>query len=315
MDGKRRAIAVRRIREVVAAGACDLHLHTTASDGTTTPEVLVDEVIANGLRAFSVTDHDTLAALPAVEAALATKGPDAPILIPGVELSVDYEIRPGRKVEVHVLGYFPLGGIQAVQVWLQEQRQHRRARNRRMCEKLTALGMPITLAELEAEGAYLRDDPAGAALDPGESMVGRVQAANILVRKGYAADRNDAFARLLGVGRPAYAARVRPSLAAAIAFLAKHGGLSVLAHPHVYQWTGCASGLWGRTLSGVLHELAAAGLAGVEAFHGEASAAARAEVLAAGLAAGLLITAGSDYHGDNKRAAMFTAETDFSAGL
>ncbi len=315
MEGKTRAEAARRIREIVAAGACDLHLHTTASDGTTAPEALVDMVAANGLRAFSVTDHDTLAALPAIEAALVSIGPDAPLLIPGVELSVDYEIRPLRKIEVHLLGYFPLGGIEAVEVWLREQRQRRRERNRRMCDKLTALGMPVTLAELEAENERAADAGADTADAGAEAVVGRVQAANLLVRKGYATDRGDAFARFLGVGRPAYAPRERPTLAAAIDFLAAHGGLSVLAHPHVYKWTGEAAGLWGRTLPGVLHELAAVGLAGVEAFHGEATTAERAEVLSAGLAAGLLITAGSDFHGENKHAAMFTAETDFSQGL
>lgn len=308
--------ALLRIRTIVAGGAFDLHLHTTASDGTTSPDELVRMVATGGLRAFSVTDHDTLAALPAIRAALASlaaAGGRVPLFVPGVELSVDYETVPGRMTEIHLLGYFPLGGIEAVEDWLRVQRVRRRERNRRMCAQLTALGMPVTLEELEAEGRPLPDADTGT--DGGETVVGRVQAANLLVRKGFAESRRDAFERFLGPGRPGYAPRERPSLREAIDYLDMHGGIPVVAHPHVYKWTGEASGLYGRTLAEVLTELRGWGLAGVEAFHGEATVAARREVLAAGLAAGLLITAGSDFHGGNKHAAMYTAETDLSSGL
>jgi len=307
--------AEQRIRRMVAEGACDLHLHTNASDGTTPPDVLVRMVAAGGLRAFSVTDHDTIAALPVVRAELEEIGENAPQFVPGVELSVDYEVRPGRAIEVHLLGYFPLGGIEAVEDWLREMRGHRRERNRQMCSLLTRLGMPITLEELEAEGEIpdAEEDPGDR--PDGDIVVGRVQAANILVRKGFAQDRRDAFNRYLGPGRPGYAPRERPGLRSAIEFLASHGGLPVLAHPHVYRWTGDAAGLEGHLLVDVLRKLHGWGLSGVEAFHGEATPEVRAEVLAAGLAAGLLITAGSDFHGGNKHAAMYTAETDFSAGL
>ena len=310
--------AACRIRRIVAAGACDLHLHTTASDGTTSPGDLVRMVVASGLRAFSVTDHDTVAALPGIRDALsglrahpladepahplADEPADVPEFVPGVELSADFEVWPGHIVEIHLLGYFPLGGIEAVEGWLGEQRARRTERNQRMCAILTELGMPLSMEELEAEGTLDQE---------GGNVVGRVQAANILVRKGFAESRRDAFQRFLNPGRPGYARRDRPDLRESIGFLVLHGGVPVVAHPHVYHWTGDASGLGGRKLADVLVRLRDWGLAGVEAFHGEASEQARAEVRAAGLEAGLLLTAGSDFHGSNKHAAMYDRHAFF----
>ena len=311
-------MATERIRQVMAAGACDLHVHTTASDGTVTPDGLVRLVIGHRLRAFAVTDHDTVASVPGIRQALeglagTGKPVSLPVFIPGVELSADYETTPARMAEIHLLGYFPLGGIEAVEAWLAGQRIRRRERNQRMCARLTALGMPITLEELEAEGT-------GPETENGEegmsgSVVGRVQTANILVRKGFAVNRRDAFERYLNPGRPGYAERDRLGLREAIGLLLSYGGVPVIAHPHVYGWTGAATGLQGRKLGDVLGQLKSWGLAGVEAFHGEAAESAMAEVAAAGQAAGLLLTGGSDFHGSNRHAALYDDRTDFSRYL
>jgi 3',5'-nucleoside bisphosphate phosphatase len=273
-----------QIKHLLEQGGCDFHLHTTASDGSDTPDYMVKRVCRSRLKAFSITDHDTMASIPeaqkTLEALQKTKPKQMmPLFIPGVELSVDLE---GQ--EVHLLGYFKAGCSRLLEPFLEEQRLLRRDRNRRLIQRLQELGYAIDFESFKKTG---------------DGAIGRVQAALLLKEKGYVQNISEAFKTLLGEGKPAYVPRSRPSLHQAITEIHKAGGLAVLAHPALYGWCEGKSIVSHRLLS-QLSQATAMGLDGVEAYHGETSSRKHHEIEAAGTALGLLLTAGSDDHGSNK---------------
>ena len=276
--------AILRIEELMSAGGCDLHLHTHCSDGSDSPAGLVARVREARLRAFAITDHDTLSAIrPAQDALDALSAEmdesDIPILVPGVELSVD----DGR--ELHLLGYFPFGGEAALEPFLAEQRDRREARNQRMLDHLAEMGYPVPAQEFH---------------ESGEEVLGRMQVALLLVKGGYFKSVADAFDQLLGDGKPGYLERPRPSIAEAIRVIRAAGGAAVLAHPANYGWCGEGSLIRPELIDRLLR-YRALGLQGVEAFHGEASGDAHRQVESAARIAGLAVTGGSDDHGVHKK--------------
>ncbi len=264
-------------------GGCDLHLHTSHSDGSDSPEQTVDRALSAGLRTIAITDHDVVSAYPAAQKYLRgrrlAEDQPQPVLIAGVELSVDDD-----GFELHLLGYFPFGGMEEIEVFLAKQQELRRQRNRQMIRRLRELGYAIGQDELESGG---------------QGSAGRLHVAVLLCRKGYFQDINQAFEQLLGVGKPGYIERPRPDINDAIRRIRQAGGVAVLAHPAAYGWCGGLPFVSSLLLA-KLARLRAAGLQGVEAYHGEATEAEQQEAAAAGLVLGLMITAGSDDHGDNK---------------
>lgn len=274
---------------LTAAGDCDLHLHTNCSDGSNTPQQLVDRVLASGLAAFAITDHDNLAALaPArqwLDKRLEESGRQVRF-IPGVELSVQ------EDRELHLLGLFPRGGTEVIEQYLTVQRQTRTTRNQQMIRRLQELGYSISQAEFDAAG---------------DGTIGRLQAALMLRDQGYFPSIDKAFEELLVYGRPAYIERPKPTAAEAIWLIRKAGGVAVLAHPGLYNWCG-GQPLVSAKLLERLEILQAAGLQGVEAYHGETPAARQSEISAAGRALGLIRTCGSDDHGSNKASVLLYAK-------
>ena len=195
-------------------GCIDLHLHTTASDGTDTPAQLVEKAAALGLAAIAVTDHDTVAGLPEAAQAGTRYGVE---VIAGIELSTDY-----RDNNVHVLGYFLDPDAAALRSALDWARREFAERNAKMIAMLASDGFDISLEALEAE--Y-----------PG-AVLARPHMAEHLVKKGYADSIEDAFDRYLGVGRKYFLPRRRIPLAEAIAAIRASGGLASLAHPLQYGY-------------------------------------------------------------------------------
>ena len=195
----------------VAPGAerfVDLHSHSTASDGVLAPEAVIAAAIGVGLSAIALTDHDTLAGLPAARAAAQGTGLR---VVSGVELSALHE---GR--ELHVLGLH-LDQTDQLEAKLAEFRETRRTRAVQIVEKLNALGIPLGLPAVLAHSAG--------------ASIGRPHVARAMVDGGFASDFKDAFDRYLGSGKPAFVPKHRLSMRDAIQMIHEAGGLAVLAHP------------------------------------------------------------------------------------
>ena len=254
----------------------DLHSHTTLSDGSLTPRELVRLAAGVGLEVLAVTDHDTTEAL----AEALDEGQRVGLrIIPGMEVSA---LLPpagaptrgeGAGRNVHILAYFPARSMPRVATWQAERRELRRARLLRMVERLAALGAPIEL-EAITRGADPRRSP------------GRLHVARALVAAGHVADVREAFDRFLAAGQPGYVQDQVPAATEALAMIRGLGGLSVVAHPAL------------DLQAGDLADLAAQGLDGVEAFHHCHGPDQAAEWAAQAGALGLVVTGGSDYHGD-----------------
>lgn len=245
-----------------AARHIDLHLHSTASDGTNAPEVVVRAARDAGLQALALTDHDTVEGIPAaVEAAEAA----GLLLVPGVELSA-YE---GAE-EIHVLGLHLLQ-LDEMRDALTVFQMARRERAEGIVRLLNGLGVRITFEDVLAVA--------------GDAAIGRPHVARALVENGWAMDLRDAFDRYLGAGRPAYLDKRRVTLPEAIELIHRCGGIAVLAHP----------GPDGRHER--IERLAALGLDGVEVIHPSHSAEDRARLLALTKHLNLVPSGGSDSHG------------------
>jgi predicted metal-dependent phosphoesterase TrpH len=248
----------------------DLHVHTTASDGLSSPEALVREAAAAGIRTLAVTDHDTTAAIPAVRAAARDAGLD---VVAGIEVTA---VAGGR--DVHVLGYFVDPASAELAAFLVKQRADRRRRLEEMIGRLDRLGVPIDAGPLLA----------AAGRDPGRAM-GRPMLAAALVAAGHATDFSDAFDRYLAEGRPAFVERLGASPADVVALIARAGGVASLAHP------GRASN------EATIRALVDAGLPAIEVYHPDHDQALQDQHARLARECGLLVTGGSDYHGPGTR--------------
>lgn len=248
-------------------GYVDLHMHSTASDGALpAPEVVASAARAS-LAAIALTDHDTLAGVPAAAAAGERLGVR---VVPGVELST-YD-----GGEVHLLGLH-ISRADVLETRLASFREGRRTRAARIVERLNELGVAITMDDV------LRQ--AGEEGGRGGGAIGRPHIARAMVESGVARNQRDAFDRWLGAGRPAYVEKEHLAMPDAIDLLHAAGGIAVLAHP------GAAA------TRARLQELRDIGLDGVEVRHPGHSAEATARIGALADHLGLLPSGGSDWHG------------------
>ena len=245
----------------------DLHLHTHVSDGQLSPDELVARVAAAGVTVMSVTDHDTVAGLDRAEAAAAARGLR---FVPGIEIT---SVEDGR--DVHVLGYFIDRRHRPLAEFLDAQRADRRRRVRAMIDRLAALGMPLDL-----DGILARQ---------GEHAVGRPAIADALIRAGHVATRAEAFDRYLGTGGAAFVARQGAPVADVVRVIHDAGGLASIAHPGLHR----DPDLLGRITADA-----------VEVFHTDHDEATTARLLDVAARRELLITGGSDFHGDDSGRAI-----------
>lgn len=240
----------------------DLHMHSTASDGSQTPAEVIAKALTSNVSAIALTDHDSVGGVePARAAAVGTSLQ----VIAGVELSA-YQ----GDEETHLLGLH-LADVDGIDHALEVFRDARRDRGRQMVERLNAIGVKITF-----------DDVLDMA---GGGAIGRPHVARALVGHGWARDLRDAFDRYLGVGRPAFLDKRRLSLRDAIAMVHTCGGIAVLAHPG------------GEGTVARLTALREQGLDGVEVIHPSHSAEDRRRLLAIAQQLELVPSGGSDSHG------------------
>ncbi len=248
--------------ETAPAPSIDLHLHSTASDGSQSPAEVVATVLSAGVVVMALTHHDTVAGVGAAQAAAAGS---ALRVVPGVELSA-YQ----GDEEVHLLGLH-LVDVDGMHAALEAFRVARVERGREIVRRLNAIGVAITF-----------DDVLQVA---GDAAIGRPHVARAMVGSGWARDLRDAFDRYLGAGRPGCVDKRRLTLRDAIAMVHDHGGLAILAHPG----SACNKAR--------LAALQVLGLDGAEVLHPSHSAEDRRRLLEAVDALGMVPSGGSDSHG------------------
>lgn len=248
----------------------DLHLHTTASDGRLSPATLVERVAAAGITVMSVTDHDTVAGLGEVRRAADAAGIE---LVNGIEVTAVHE---GR--DIHMLGYFIDPDDVRFNAFLVEQRHRRVDRVREIGRRLERLGAVIDVDALLQRSSHT----------PGAS-VGRPVIARALAAAGHVASLQEAFDRFLATGRPAFVPRSGESPAMVVERIHAAGGVASMAHPGVTKQPA------------VMGALVAAGLDAVEVYHSDHPPDMQRELLAFAIDHKLLVTGGSDFHGDDSR--------------
>lgn len=245
----------------------DLHLHTTASDGRLTPRELVERVSNAGVTVMAVADHDTTAATAEVSAEAERRGIRA---VSGIEITA---VEDGR--DVHMLGYFLDPDERALGAFLERQRATRVQRIEQIGDRLAALGMPVDLQDVLWE-----------ARQQSAKSIGRPKVARAMIKAGYVADTREAFDKWLGRGCPAFIERTGASPEEVIQIVHGARGLASLAHP-------------GRTgIDPRIRALRDAGLDAIEVYHSDHDEHAVAKYLAVARELDLLITGGSDFHGD-----------------
>lgn len=248
----------------------DLHTHSTASDGSESPARVAELAAQAGCTAFALTDHDGLDGIFSAQQAAAAANVRC---VPGCEISSPH------AGTLHLLVYFVEPGEGPLQDELRRLQEIRHDRNLRMVATLAGLGLPITYEEVAAEA--------------GGVGVGRPHAAAVLVRNGAAESVQDAFDRYLSKGRPGYVEKERLPVDQAVRLARASGGVAVLAHPLSLNLTL-------RELDSFVAELAAAGVAGIEAVYGRYSPEERAELVDLAARHGLVASGGSDFHGAYK---------------
>jgi hypothetical protein len=245
----------------------DLHVHTTASDSTFTPEQVVRLAVKKGFRAIAITDHDTTLGISPAQRTGEELGLE---VLPGIELTIEY-----NEHEMHLLGYGIQPNDATLLKTLTRLREVRRARVIKMTELLEALG-----AEIDIERVLDQVEKDGA--------VGRLHVANELVRLGHAHSIDNAMNTYLRKGRPAFVPKLTFTPAEGIRLIQQAGGVTSLAHPGM-----------GR-MEQYLPDLVKAGLHGLEVYHPNHTPEQTKQYLALAKEHGLLITGGSDDHGHAK---------------
>jgi len=251
---------------MTTARVADLHLHTHFSDGTDSPERVVELAVAAGLSIIAITDHDNTEALSPAAVAAARSGIE---LIAGIEMSASAE-----GEEVHLLGFLIDTGNPVLTQHLAEQQARRVERVREMVQKLKGAGVTIDAEEVFAVA--------------GQGTVGRPHVAQVLLKHGYITTFSEAFTRYIGPKNPGFVPGSPLAPSRIIRVIRAAGGVPVLAHP-VYL-----------KRDDLIEQFVTEGLAGLEVYHSghEPDTVRHYEQLANRLH--LLRTGGSDYHGNSK---------------
>ncbi len=243
---------------------CDLHIHTTFSDGTLGPDEVVKRAKEQGLSTIAITDHDSV---DGIDIALEIGRDFGITVIPGVELSCK---KQGKSV--HMLGYFVNYKDNKFLDFLENMQVSRVGRAKRMLEKLNDLGMRITMEELKER--------------VGSGAICRPHIATLLAEKGFVNNSQEAFNRYIGDRKPCYVAKASVTPSECIEVIKSAGGIPVIAHPGNFvqkEW---------------IYDLIKDGIMGIETFYPTHRDSQIDEFKEIAQKNGLLITGGSDSHGE-----------------
>jgi len=241
----------------------DLHIHSTASDGTQAPQEIVAQAIALGLTAIALADHDTTAG---TDAALAAAEGTGLTVVPALEINTEV----GPK-DVHILGYYIDHTSPTLQSMLMDTREKRFDRAERILDKLRSVGVDLAMS-------LVQEHAAGA-------PIARPHIAAALCTMGICKTSQEAFGRFLKRGRPAFVRRYKLSPEEAIRTVLDACGVPVAAHPALTRDDALIRGLIG------------AGLEGLEAYHVDHWPRDTQHYLALAQELDLLVTGGTDSHG------------------
>lgn len=255
----------------------DLHIHSTASDGTLSPIEILRLAHQLNLGAIAITDHDTMAG---VKDALAQGIPPSLKFLTGVEISVLPPPSFSYLGSFHFLGYSIDPDNTLLKHTCSELQQARKNRNPRILKILNELGFNITLTQVQKEA--------------GECQLGRPHIAQVMLKKGYVRSINEAFDRYLSQGKPAYVDKYRLDCAKAIEIILDAGGVPVLAHPFLVQTQN------DKILEDLVITLMEMGLQGLEVYYPEHSPEKTAHYAKIANRRRLLMTGGTDFHGSLK---------------
>ncbi len=255
----------------------DLHSHTLMSDGTTTIEENVAAAVALGLEGLGVTDHDTTE--PFERAFAAAEGTGLEI-IPGTEFSAEQD-----GSSVHVLGYWISADDAPLQAEMDRLRNERFRRAEEIVAKFNGLGIDVSFARVQELA--------------GEAPIGRPHIAKAVIETGAVSDMQEVFDRYLADGGPANVPKYAVDPVRAVELIRGAGGVAVLAHPALYSARSRDDGTRGIE-DEVIEAMTAAGMAGIEAHHPAHTPEERARYADLARALDLVVTAGSDFHGEAK---------------
>ncbi|HEY8881808.1 MAG TPA: PHP domain-containing protein, partial [Dermatophilaceae bacterium] len=257
------------------------HTHSNASDGTQSPAEVVSSAAESGLDVVALTDHDTTAGWVEAADAAAQEGI---ALVRGIEVSCSYE-----GISIHLLGYLQDPTAPGLLEELERSRESRETRAQRIAERLARV-VPL------AWGDVLKQ------VEPG-ATVGRPHIADAMVAKRIVASRGEAFAKYLYDGSPFYESHYAPDPVTAVRLVRQAGGVAVMAHPF-------ASGRGFVVKDAVIEAMAAEGMAGLEVYHRDHSAAEVQHGLDLAVSLDLFVTGSSDYHGEGKPNLLGERTTD-----
>ena len=252
----------------------DLHIHSTASDGSLTPADIIDHAQKLNLAAIAITDHDSV---DGSKEALQIDIPPSLHFLTGVEISAAHPpFFPGSG-SFHILGYAIHLDNRDLNQALSKLQDARKNRNPQILKRLNKLGFRISLEEINQE--------------VGEGQLGRPHIAYAMVKKGFVASISEAFDKYLGTARPAYVDKDRIECEQAINLIRAAGGVPVLAHPALLNIEN------DQKLDALLQNLIKIGLAGIEVYYPGHSPQQIQQYTQLAGKYGLLITGGTDFHG------------------
>ena len=265
----------------------DLHIHSTASDGSFSPLEIINLAKKIKLKAISITDHDTIDGVKEILENLQSTQPTIPQFITGVEISCEPPSEFKHLGSIHLLGYGFSIYDKNLNAILDKAKNARTQRNPAIIERLNTLGLDLTIEQVEERF--------------GAVQTGRPHIAELMKEKGYVKSFKEAFDKYLGKGKPAYVEKYKVSCAKAIKAIIEAGGIPVLAHPGILTFNKS------HQLEDFVDTLISYGLVGMEIYYTGHDVPLTSFYQKLANQKKLLATGGSDFHGEfNKGVSLGT---------